>query len=115
MILLKGATTAMISRKAASPLLTALGGRGSSMMVVARTFHTPALVGSRAMSPPIQRFLVPSFGEKRTVSTNVTAAIDGTNLRILGTVTRTLQQLDSSVVMKIEEELKEVDKDADGL
>jgi hypothetical protein len=114
MLLLKGATTAMISRKAASPLLAALGQRKSSLMVVGRTFHTPAL-GSRVIYPSIQGLLVPGFGEKRTFSTNVAVDNDGANRRILGTVTRTLQQLDSSVVMKIEEELKEVDKDADGL
>jgi hypothetical protein len=32
----------------------------------------------------------------------------------MGTVTRMLQHLDISVVRKIEEELREVDRDADG-
>jgi hypothetical protein len=100
MIAIKGATRALSSRHAVSPLLPRAG----------RALHSKNMALNRVLSPVIPDFLVSQ--EKRPFSTSTIA--DSPSQNKMGTVTRMLQNLDISVVRKIEEELREVDTDADG-
>ena len=106
MIALRGTTRSAVTTKVASFLA-----KNSAASIKTTSYLLP-----KVAQPKLQELLVPTTS--RTFSTNfistshVSLAPDST--RSLGTVTRTLKALEASVVKKIEAELTDVDKDADG-